>query len=344
MRIESQRASFVGRCGVLHAVVAALTVASWPAYAQVRAAIVAVDLDGDLGAEAAEPLVEALAAGLRPTATSVMTPVEVQAQLDRPITPSDQADPARLTELGRLLEAETLVFADVEQLEQHYAFRVDMMLARDGSHLTTTSLECSACTWDEALATMRRAGRGVASALPGMLSVDVTPADASVVVDDDPLAAGAAISLQPGLHRVEARLDGYGAAAQEVNIVAGALSDVSLALTATTDQPSPPPPRPRHAWVWAWVTAGGALAAAVPGVLWLALDGRCPVGWDDNDGPCPQVYDLWPQGLALTVVSGALLSASIALFIIDARRRRRSSGARVTVVPGVASALVIGRF
>jgi hypothetical protein len=294
------------------------------AVAQVRVAILTADLRGELGAEADGPIVESLAAGFRPSASEVLTPTEVAERLSEPVEIVSAMDEQRLADFGQQVGTETLAIIEVDQFEQHYAIRVDLILAQDGSHLASTSLECTACTWSEALSTVNRAGRGLTSALPGLLAMNLSPAGASVTIDGITFVGDAPAVLRPGSHRIAATATGFVETEQEVQIEPGVLTEVSLNLTpAETVQPRE---REMSAMrIWAWVTGGAALLTAIPGVVWLALDGSCPLDWDTNAGTCPEVYNLWPQGLATMLLSTALLSTSIALFVVDSRRLQASA-------------------
>lgn len=324
----------------LYGLAASLSIASLagPAEAQVRLAVVSVELEGGDAPEARDSMASALSAGLRPAASLVIPPAEVERRLSLAGELPPWDSPAWAAEAGRLLEVHALVRARVEQLEQHYVVEAELVLARDGSRLAATSLECAACTWSEALETMTRAGNGLETSLPGLLDVSVAPDGASVTVDGRPLDADGEDAVAPGPHVVAARATGHLPARQEVTVVAGGATAVRLTLSPVAAAPAAErAARPgRGPWVAAWVTGGAALAALVPGVLWLALDGRCPIDFHSTGaGTCPQVYDLWPQGLALTAAGAALLATSVTLFALVAYGRRQTrAGAALVIGPG----------
>jgi hypothetical protein len=308
------------------AVVAAVAPAS--ASGQVRAAIVRVEIGGDLSDDARDAIAGALAAGLMPMSSRVLLPGDEAVDAEGPAG----GEQGPLVEAGRRAGAQAVVLASVDQREQHYVVRVELLLASDGSRLATTTLECAACTWDEALATVTRASQGVGSAMPGVLTVRAAPPGVAVTVDDAPVPAASPLALRPGIHRVVAQLAGHTSAEQDVTIVAGGSSEVSLTLTPVrpTSRESAPSRRQR---VWAWITAAAAIGSLVPGVAWLALDGECPLDWDAGAGVCPEVYDLWPQGLAAMIIGTGLLSASLGLFVVGYRRPRERAALSIAPWP-----------
>jgi hypothetical protein len=288
-----------------------------PASAQVRVAIAAVELGGDLTAEVRDAVAGALAAGLMPTSSSVLLPGELGLEAGAPAGRSPEA----LAETGRRAGAEAVVAASFDQREQHYAVTVELVLARDASRLATTSLACPACTWEEALATVTRAARGLGSSLPGLLSVRATPAEATVSVDGQPLTGPGPLALAPGAHQVVATGEGGMNAEQRVTIVAGGLSEVSLTLAPHLGARGSGS-RARGLRIGAWITGIAGVGALVPGAVWLALDGECPIGWSGVGRNCPEIYDTSIIGLVALIVGAGLLAASAGLFVAGYRRPR----------------------
>jgi hypothetical protein len=84
-----------------------------------------------------------------------------------------------------------------------------------------------------------------------LLTVSVTPAGASVAIDDgnaDVIGSSLTTRVMPGKHTIHATLDGYDAASQDLDATAGARQTVSLTLTKTVtvvdthDNALKPPP------------------------------------------------------------------------------------------------------
>lgn len=325
---------------------AGLVILAWavPAAAQVRVAFEDLSLEGDLAAEAAGPLGDAVREGLGAAA--------------------EAADPGA---------AEAWVGGRVSQLGQIYSVDLELRLAAEGAPTATATDGCDVCTWAEALDAARRAGAALAASLPGVLVLTVTPPGAALEVDGAPAEPGARLVLPLGAHRVVARLEGREPVEQTVSVEAGGLAEASLELPEDGVEVAPPgggsgpgpgpdpgpdpggsaPPEalpgPSALAIAGWVTAGGAVAALVPGVLWLALEGQCAIGSPTEQGLCRDVYYTWPQGLALTALAVALGATSAILFGVDHARRRRETGsaqAAVVLVPGPSGAVaaVLGRF
>jgi hypothetical protein len=294
-----------------------------PAAGQVRAAIVAIELAGEVPEELSGEVAQAVESGLRPVASHVVLP-----DADSAASESCREGPC-MTALGERLSAHALVRARLDQEGQLYVFDIELFLARDGSRIGSVSQECAACTWTEALALVTRAAEGLTSSLPGLVTVHLSAeAAATVTSDGEPIASGEPVALRPGTHRVAAVTEGGSRAEQQITVVAGAASELTLTLSGPGPAPPPPPgerAQPSRALaVWGWVTAGLAGAALVPGILWLALDGQCELGGNVIGGICEDVYYTWPQGLAFTVTGGALLITSIILFAVHARSRREA--------------------
>lgn len=70
-------------------------------------------------------------------------------------------------------------------------------------------------------------------ALLGRVTLKVSPPDAAVLVDGEPLPAGGAeraLDLGPGAHRVEARAEGFTGAERSVTVTSGQTQDLALVL------------------------------------------------------------------------------------------------------------------
>lgn len=313
---------------------------SWPSFAsaQVDVAIVGLTLEDEALAETSREVEEALAAGLRPTASRVFFLDEVRG--DGP-TENDTGECVEDTcnlHAAQRLGAQAAVRGRFSQLGQLYEIEAELVLARDGTRLGGTTLSCEACTFTEALETVRRAGQGLQPSMPGLVALTVTPTEASVTIDDEPVQLGSTLALAAGTHTIVAEADGATPLSRQITVVAGASSEVVLSLSSSSPMTEPRPDRPgqrqpsglgRSLQLWGWLSFGAALGALVPGVLWLGLEGRCALGSNIYyEGMCVDVYYTWPQGLALTLVGTGLLTAAVALLIIHSRNRRRAASVR----------------
>lgn len=295
------------------------------AQAQVHVALTDLVMADEAPAEAQGEVIEALAAGFQPVATRLLGP-------SAPVE-----------------DAHALVSGRFSQIGQLYEVSVELTLADSGDDLGAVSTTCEVCSWAEALDTVRRAAQGLRDALPGLLALSVSPREATVTIDAAQLTTlDGPIALSPGTHQLEVRSPGYRELSREVSIVAGARADLALSLepTASSSPVEGGELRGRALQISGWVLGGAAVASLVPGVLWLAFDGQCAIGSDYREGICVELYDTWPQGLALTLVGVGLLSAAIPLLIVHARHDQRPPPVVPTaaVMDGGVQLGVVGRF
>lgn len=328
------RHEVVGRWSILLSLWAVALSWTSVASAQVDVAIIDLALEDEAPSEASRAVEESLAAGLRPTASRVFFLDEVLNGVSSGSAPAECAEETCGLEAAQRLGAQAAVRGRFSQLGQLYEVEAELVLARDGTRLGGTTLSCEACTFTEALDTVRRAGQGLQPAMPGLVALTLTPPEASATIDDEPVQAGSTLALAAGTHTIVVEADGATPLSRQITVVAGASSEVVLSLSTSlpptesgTDRPEPRPRSrlSRSPQLWGWLSFGAALGALVPGVLWLGLEGQCAIGSDDWNGICVDVYSTWPQGLALTLVGTGFLAAAVALLIVHSRNRRRAA-------------------
>ncbi len=85
---------------------------------------------------------------------------------------------------------------------------------------------------------------------------------------------------------------------------------------------------PRTTWISAvkWVALGVAVAGLGAGIPLLVLDGEptCDAVGADR---CPGHYDTLELGIAATVAGGVAAAGTVVLFVLDARRQKKKTGA-----------------
>ncbi|MEM9194485.1 MAG: hypothetical protein AAGF12_35235 [Myxococcota bacterium] len=82
---------------------------------------------------------------------------------------------------------------------------------------------------------VRRSLRSLRAAL-AEVRLDISPADATVTIDGDPVLRGSAVELDPGRHVVVAQAPGHREAREELNLEPGSRRVVQLALTPAREQ------------------------------------------------------------------------------------------------------------
>jgi tetratricopeptide (TPR) repeat protein len=170
------------------------------------------------------------------------------------------------------------------------------------------------------------------AALPGQVTVRVVPAGAELFVDDEMVEhAGdqtATLSLTPGPHTIEARLENHTDASESIEVAPAGEHEVTLILEPTPlPEPEPEPreevmlpgplngpasePRP---WVGAGIMMGGGLLlAVVGGALDIAAYARAeePRGFDDV-----VAYHEWYDSVGRLALAGDILLGLGAVTVI----------------------------
>lgn len=305
-------------------IVALLAVLPKAASAEVGVAIVDIAFGGDLRPEVIDPVSQAIEAGIATPGTTVVAPDVVAETLRQAGLDTRCAAGQCLADVGALTNVEALLRANVVQDGQHYTIRLELLLARDGTRLGAAESTCDVCTWEEALAAINAAATELRASLPAVLVVTATPAEAAITVDGAPVGPGGQLAVAPGRHEVRATAPGLLDEVRRITIGPGQAETLALELASSRRRSVGQPLQ-----IAGWVSGGLALAALIPGVVWLTLDGDCPAGTANAAGLCPEVYDSWREGVALTVISGALAITSVVLFVVAARRNRRANAPRV---------------
>src|SRR6185503_1793548 len=102
----------------------------------------------------------------------------------------------------------------------------------------------------------------------GGLSVQTTPADATVLIDGQSRGSTPTVigDLSPGAHQLTLRRDGYLENQSTVQVHSNAVDTVSIVLTAATPNTTPIVQAPRGGSNLKWLLLGGAGAAVAGGV------------------------------------------------------------------------------
>jgi hypothetical protein len=307
------------------------------AVAQVGLAIVDISLEGDLVTDTIDEISHAIEAGIAAPGVTIVMPDVVAETLRQAGLETQCVEGACLSEVGALVSVEALMRAHVVQDGQHYGIRLELLLARDGSRLGLSTTTCDVCNWTEGLAAITRAASELRGSMPGVIVVSATPAEVTVTIDGREVARSGGVAVAPGEHVLVATAAGRPRESREIAVAAGQATNVAFDLSSAG---GPRPTQPLR--IAGWVAGGLALATLVPGVVWLSIDGDCPAGTANAAGLCPEVYDTWREGVALTVVSGSLAVASVVLFVVAWRRGRRAQTPAVTagVVPARGGGLI----
>lgn len=220
-----------------------------------------------------------------------------------------------------------VVTAEITADEKIYDVRVVATDARTKEVLAETRETCEVCGVAEVIELVHRQSAALGerisrlTPLPGRLDVRSRPAGAAITLDDAEVGhAPLDLELHAGPHRLRATLAGHAPREHQVVAVGGVREVWSFDL-----QPLKASRRERNMRTAGWVLLGIGSAAVVPGVVFLALDGRphrakCSGDDVDGDGDCRQVYEGTLSGALLTSLGLAFVATGIAL-VVSSRRR-----------------------
>lgn len=271
-----------------------------------------------------------------------------RAGFERRAAPADAnacADAECYRRVAEATDVELFVGGTIERRGPDHAIELFVIAADTGEIVAAVDGLCEICGIDElgdmvgSLATRLRPALEN-NTLPTLLIVDSEPSGAEVWVDEQkigttPLQA----KISPGPHTLEVIKRGRRTEHVEVSARPGVRESFSFRLARTTAAPT---------WLpWTAMAAGvGSLGAGI-GLLVIdeqPIERECNA---DADGNCEFLYDTVNGGVALTVVGVALLGTGIGLLLNQAQKdRAQRSGvkARVSLVPGLGGASLIGRF
>jgi hypothetical protein len=219
-----------------------------------------------------------------------------------------------------------------------------------GQQLANGDDTCDLCSLEEARNVVGRAAGNLLGdlAIGGIVRLDVTPANARVMIDGEETSESQ-VELPAGSHRMVFSAEGFVTEERNVQVGAGEEVTVTVALERVgggEDVRPPDPVRPVDDGLGplgisgvVLTAAGGLMASA--GIALVVIDDNCAGGRTDLNGQCEFIYSTMAAGAALLAVGGISLVAGIVLLVLDRRRRRSaetegSEGGRVIFAPSFA--------
>ena len=322
------------------------------AHAGARAAILPLEVRGELSEADREALTAELVEGLRRGDFEVVAPTEVLAASPDAVS---CADAACVQTVARDTGATQVVRATVVVEDRDYHVTVRLLDGSTGKSLASTEEGCEICGITDAgeliaaaSATLRTKLDALAKG-PASVEVVSTPSDAQVFIDGE--LVGTTPLAQPvvaGKRVLRVSREGYITIEREVTFVEGVAESLAFELEKV---PSRLPSRP-----WGWVSLGVGLAGVGTAVGFAYLDDRpyrvgsaCDA--PDNRDPAGECRRLWKtQWIVLgTALAGAALTTlGVAVLLSTSRRagkaRAKRSSRRPSFGVGPGSVAIEGRF
>jgi TolB-like protein len=318
------------------------------------AAILPIEVEGELSDTDRATLTQELVGGLERGAFGVVAPDAVTAAVpdaascDKPRCYKKIAEDTKATHVVKT----RLVVQD-----RDYRVRVEVVDGANGNVLASAEDGCEICGVSDvggllgtAAATLRNKLDALASG-PATLALTSDPAEAIVTIDGN--VAGTtpieALPVIPGKHVIRVSREGYIAIEREVTFVEG----VSETLEFTLEKlPSRLPGR-----AWGWASLGVGVAALGGGIVLGVLDDRqytlrCDEGGapptKDMAGQCKYLWDTEWLAVGTAVAGAALVTLGVAILVNSAARTKKQKDDREARRPrvgvGLGSVSLSGRF
>jgi len=319
-----------------------------------RAAVLPIQVEGDLNPEWQPKLEAALERGLTQSGIAVVAATAV-AEATGGVTRCDNAK--CYTFISSASESRFLVVGRISVVDRNYEVDLDIIDGRDGSLAASSSEACQVCGLGEVeeLVTKQAAAlRQKVSALslePAQLAITSQPAQVRVFVDGVEVGkTPIEYELEPGKHDIEARAPGYMPQKRTVDAVRGVSEKLSFDLLAEEGPVDTGPEETKKNWrvPTGWTLVGVGVAAVATGATFLALDERpykaqCDGADMDAFGNCRQRYNTLVHGASFTAAGGVMVISGAAM-LISARVRKGRGSDKNASRRSRALALLGGRF
>lgn len=353
-------------------VASSLTLATWPAQTMaqpapvpeaiigpgvqeaatpLKAAILPVQIEGEMSEADQAALTSELVNGLQRGKFAVVAPSEVTASVGE----VGQCDDAKCVKnVAAKTGASHVVQARVQVVDRDYDVQLELFDAKSGTSLAKSSEGCEICgivdagsIVSTAAATLRTKLDAMAKG-PSTLSVVSDPTGAEVRIDGDVVGVTPLDRpVIPGKRVLRVSKEGFIAIEREVTFVEGVQESISFELDKV---PSRLPSRP-----WGWVSLGvgiGSIGAAIAFAVLrdrpYELGGACEGDGVDAQGDCERLWNTEYHVLGFALAGGALTTLGVAILLNSTGRRAKKkkapdkAGAEVGLGPG--NVTVRGRF
>ena len=320
-----------------------------PRAAGQRAALLPLQVEGDLPEGWRSRIVEDLSRGLVQAGMDVVLPQEVT-NASGGVGDCNNAKCFQF--LSSSVDARFLVRTKIAVEERNYAVAIDIVDGNDGSIAASSSEGCQLCGLAEVgdLVTKQAAALrqkiDMLALEPAVVAITSDPARVTIFIDGKEVGTTPLErELTPGEHEAKARKPGYLDQTRTLNVVQGVRETLRFDLLPEAAEEEPgADARPRRRWKVpvGWTLLGVGVAGVAAGATFLAIDenpyeARCSGPDVDALGNCRQRYNTLVHGAVLTATGGALLVTGIALLVrdrVERGRRAKDVAGRLRVGPG----------
>jgi TolB-like protein len=298
--------------------------------ANATAAILPIEVEGELSETDRTTLTSELVAGLERGAFGIIPPAEVVAK------EGDAAScgkPRCYKKIAEATQTTHVVKTKLYVVDRDYRIRIELVDGHGGNVLASAEDACEICGVSDvggliatAAATLRTKLDALASG-PATMVLTSEPAGAIVTLDGEVAGTTPIESMPviPGKHVIRVSREGYIAIEREVTFVEGVAEELSFALEKL---PSRLPGRG-----WGWASLGVGVAALGGGLFLTALHDRqykrnCDPNADpeptkDRNGECKFLWNTKWAGVGTAIGGAALLTLGIAILVNSAGKTKK---------------------
>jgi len=313
-----------------------------------KAALLPLQVEGDLNAGWRDRIVEDLSRGMVQAGVEVVGP---EAVLEASGGIKDCNNAKCYAFLSSSVGARFLLRSRISVDERNYSVSIDIIDGNDGSIAASSSESCQLCGLSEVgdLVTKQAAALrqkvDMLALEPAVVAITSDPSGATIYIDGTKVGTTPMEqALSPGGHRAEARKDGFVTQTRELKTVQGVREALSFELLpeGAEDEGKAKGGGKRWKVPVGWALLGVGVAGTAAGVTFLVIDenpyqARCSGPDVDAMGNCRQRYNTLVHGAVLTATGGALLVTGMALLIrdrVERGRKREDVASRLRVGPG----------
>jgi hypothetical protein len=298
-----------------------------------------IEFDGKPGPTVRKRLQDDLGQGLSRGDFDVVDADKVAAEVPEGTTCADAACYRKVADAVR---ATHVVRTVVKIRSRDYEVKIDLIAAKDGSVIASSSETCEICGLDEAANLISGKAAVVATQLaaaaagPPVLSVTSSPKGATVHIDGKPVGKTPfEDTLEPGKHLIRVSKRGHVTIEREITLAKGVRSRAEFPLERVA---MAEPVIARSARPWGWVGLGAGIAMLGGGIVLVALDdrentNRCSGDEKDADGDCKYLFNTQWGGAGLAIAGAIAGTLGVAILVTTRNAPKDKPKVRAAIGP-----------